>query len=246
MKEVFIICKMMEAEARAALASTGSAAEVIWMEKGLHARPDHLREAMQETIDRAEREFAPDRILLGYGFCGNALAGLRAHECELVLPRIDDCITLFIGSRERKAELEGGVGTMFQTSDWSDTDESVLSQKSRLYEDYDEDEAEELFQMMFGHYGRIGVLDAKIPIIFYFGDYMENGPQDIMSSGFWSMIKAGAVSFAEAYNAAGGDATVIDLPAIGITGNSHFMFQEMNNQVIADHIEAWLTEKGLN
>lgn len=90
------------------------------------------------------------------------------------------------------------------------------------------------------------LLDAKIPIIFYFGDYMENGPQDIMSSGFWSMIKAGAVSFAEAYNAAGGDATVIDLPAIGITGNSHFMFQEMNNQVIADHIEAWLTEKGLN
>ena len=90
------------------------------------------------------------------------------------------------------------------------------------------------------------LLEAKIPIIFYFGDYMENGPQDIMSSGFWSMIKSGAVSFAEAYNAAGGDATVIDLPTIGITGNSHFMFQELNNQVIADHIEAWLTEQGLN
>ena len=43
------------------------------------------------------------------------------------------------------------------------------------------------------------LLEAKIPIIFYFGDYMENGPEDIMSSGFWSMIKAGAVSFAEAY-----------------------------------------------
>ena len=66
------------------------------------------------------------------------------------------------------------------------------------------------------------LLEAKIPIIFYFGDYMENGPEDIMSSGFWSMIKAGAVSFAEAYNAAGGDATVIDLPAIGITGNMRY------------------------
>ncbi len=90
------------------------------------------------------------------------------------------------------------------------------------------------------------LLDAGIPVIFYFGDYMENGPEDIMSSGFWSMIKAGAVAFAEAYNAAGGDATVIDLPAIGITGNSHFMFQEMNNQEIADHIEAWFSERGLN
>lgn len=90
------------------------------------------------------------------------------------------------------------------------------------------------------------LLEARIPIIFYFGDYMENGPEDIMSSGFWSMIKAGAVSFAEAYNAAGGDATVIDLPAIGITGNSHFMFQKLNNQEIADHIENWLGEHGLN
>ena len=67
-----------------------------------------------------------------------------------------------------------------------------------------------------------------------------------MSSGFWSGIKAGSFEFAEAYNAAGGDATVIDLPAIGITGNSHFMFQELNNQEIADHIEAWLAERGLN
>lgn len=90
------------------------------------------------------------------------------------------------------------------------------------------------------------LLAAKIPVIIYFGDYIDNGPEDIMSSGFWAMVKSGAVAFAEAYNAAGGDATVIDLPAIGITGNSHFMFQEMNNQEIADHIENWLAERGLN
>ncbi len=90
------------------------------------------------------------------------------------------------------------------------------------------------------------IIAIEIPIIFYYGDYMENGPEDIMSSGFWSAIKAGSFAFAEAYNAAGGDATVIDLPAIGITGNSHFMFQELNNREIADHIENWLGEHGLN
>ena len=36
------------------------------------------------------------------------------------------------------------------------------------------------------------------------------------------------------------------LPDEGITGNSHFMFQELNNDVIADHIAAWLEEKGLH
>lgn len=90
------------------------------------------------------------------------------------------------------------------------------------------------------------LLEAKIPITVYFGDYIDNGPEDIMSTGFWAGVRDGALAFAEAYNAAGGDCTVVDLPKEGITGNSHFMFQELNNQVIAEHIEAWLAERGLN
>ena len=50
----------------------------------------------------------------------------------------------------------------------------------------------------------------------------------------------GALAFAEQYNADGGSATVVDLPKEGITGNSHFLFQELNNDVIADHVEAWI------
>lgn len=90
------------------------------------------------------------------------------------------------------------------------------------------------------------LLEAKIPITVYFGDYIDNGPEDIASTAFWQQVRDGALEFAEAYNAAGGDATVVDLPKEGITGNSHFMFQELNNKEIADHIEAWLTERHLN
>ena len=89
-------------------------------------------------------------------------------------------------------------------------------------------------------------MEAKIPITIYFGDYIDNGPEDIQSTEFWKGIRDGALAFAEAYNAAGGDCTVVDLPKEGITGNSHFMFQEMNNDVIAEHIENWLGEHGLN
>lgn len=90
------------------------------------------------------------------------------------------------------------------------------------------------------------LLDAQIPIVIYFGDYIDNGPEDIQSTSFWKGVKDAAFEFAEAYNADGGDCTVVDLPQEGITGNSHFMFQEMNNQVIAEHIENWLGERGLN
>lgn len=90
------------------------------------------------------------------------------------------------------------------------------------------------------------LLEAKIPIVIYFGDYIDNGPEDIASTGFWKQVRDGALAFAESYNAAGGDCTVVDLPKEGITGNSHFMFQEMNSNEIAAHIENWLGERGLN
>ena len=84
------------------------------------------------------------------------------------------------------------------------------------------------------------LLDAKIPVAVYFGDYIDNGPEDIMSTGFWKAVRDGALAFAEQYNADGGTAAVFDLPKEGITGNSHFMFQELSNAEIADHIEAWI------
>ncbi len=85
-------------------------------------------------------------------------------------------------------------------------------------------------------------LDAKIPMVIYFGDYIDNGPEDIQSTGFWKGVRDGAVAFAEQYNADGGNCTVINLPDIGITGNSHFMFQEKNSEEIASHIENWIKE----
>lgn len=89
-------------------------------------------------------------------------------------------------------------------------------------------------------------LENKVPIIFYYGDNIDNGPKDIDSTAFWQMSRNTCITFADAYNAAGGDATVIDLPKEGIYGNSHFLFQEMNNKELADHVEAWLDERGLS
>lgn len=86
------------------------------------------------------------------------------------------------------------------------------------------------------------LLGANIPIVIYFGDYIDNGPSDIQSTEFWRTVRDTAVEFAESYNADGGNCTVINLPDIGITGNSHFMFQELNSEEIAAHVENWIQE----
>ena len=89
------------------------------------------------------------------------------------------------------------------------------------------------------------VLSKKIPVTFYFGDYIDNGDSKIQATGMWQMMRRMCYSFAESYRAQGGDATVIDLPKVGITGNSHFLFQELNNKEIADHVETWLKTRNV-
>lgn len=86
------------------------------------------------------------------------------------------------------------------------------------------------------------VLEKKIPITMYFGDYIDNGDPSIPATAMWQAMRQTCYDFEEAYNAQGGNCTVVDLPEEGITGNDHFMFQDLNNDVIAEHVEDWIQE----
>ena len=68
------------------------------LEFGLHINPQSLKQALQTAIDAAGQ--VADTVLLGYGLCSQTIVGLRANGCTLVVPRVDDCIAIFLGSRE--------------------------------------------------------------------------------------------------------------------------------------------------
>lgn len=89
------------------------------------------------------------------------------------------------------------------------------------------------------------LLKARIPILFLFGDNIANGPADIQSTAFWQAVLKQCRDFAASYNADGGETTVVSLPDEGIHGNSHFMFEELNNGQIADLVESWLKRHNL-
>ena len=86
------------------------------------------------------------------------------------------------------------------------------------------------------------LVEKKIPVAFYYGDYIGAEYTDVPAAGMWSMMKSSADAFGEAYTAEGGVCTVVSLPEEGIYGNDHMMFQDLNNDVIADHIENWIKE----
>lgn len=80
----------------------------------------------------------------------------------------------------------------------------------------------------------------KIPIVFYYGDYIGENLTGIPAAAMWARMKATADVFTAAYNGAGGNSKIVILPDEGIYGNDHMLFQDINNDVIARHIENWI------
>ena len=86
------------------------------------------------------------------------------------------------------------------------------------------------------------LLEKGIPVTFYYGDYIGEEYTDVPAASMWAMMASTADTFSEAYASAGGNCTVVNLPDEGITGNDHFMIQDLNNDVIAEHVENWIQE----
>ena len=87
---------------------------------------------------------------------------------------------------------------------------------------------------------------AKIPIIIYYGDNIPDKPSNNPGADGWRVRLAMARLWRDAMNKQGGDVTVVHLPEIGIKGNTHFPFSDLNNIQIADEMSKWLNEKGLD
>lgn len=86
---------------------------------------------------------------------------------------------------------------------------------------------------------------TKIPIIIYYGDNIPAQPAANPGQDGWRVRLAMARLWRDAVNRHGGDVTVVHLPELGIQGNTHFPFSDLNNVQIADLMTAFLEKKGL-
>ena len=90
------------------------------------------------------------------------------------------------------------------------------------------------------------MLLTKIPIIIYYGDNIPAKQSDNPGTDGWRARLEMARLWRDAVNKHGGDVTVVHLPEIGIKGNTHFPFSDLNNIQVADLMSKFLKEKGLD
>jgi hypothetical protein len=127
--------------------------DVEFLPKGLHdLKSAKMRERLQEAVDTADAA-GYEAIALAYALCGNGLAGLKARRVPLIVPRAHDCITLFMGSRDRYREyFDANPGVYFKTSGWIERGSSANQltgigfEMRELVEKYGEEDALFLYE----------------------------------------------------------------------------------------------------
>ncbi|MBN1429208.1 MAG: DUF1638 domain-containing protein [Anaerolineae bacterium] len=137
----------------------GMAYEVL--DYGLHLRPANLKQALQEAIDKAGQE--ADTVILGYGLCSMAVVGLVATRCTLVVPRVDDCIAIFLGSGTAYLEqVHQEPGTYYLTKGWIEVSDTLLDEYNRAAEKYGEEKAMRMMGIMLKNYKRLVYIDTGV------------------------------------------------------------------------------------
>lgn len=124
------------------------------LEFGLHVYPDKLRTTLQETIDGAPENV--DTLLLGYGLCSQAAVGLRAGRFTLVIPKVDDCISIFLGTHAAyKAQCQVEPGTYYLTKGWIEAGTTPMSEIEEMMQKYGPEKAARIQKLMLRNYKRL-------------------------------------------------------------------------------------------
>jgi len=131
----------------------GLARQVTFMDYGLHRVPAKMAGALQEVLDGLAE---PSLVVLGYGLCGTGLKGLRAGRHTLLVPRVDDCITLLLGSyRAYMREFQAVPGTYYLSKGWLESGSHPLKEYQEYVPRYGEKEAMWIMDQQYQHYERL-------------------------------------------------------------------------------------------
>jgi len=158
-REIIVACKALTLEIEHVQEKLGTDIPVVWVDRGLHNFPTKLNAAVQEALDGLQDV---DRVLLGYANCGNAIKGVTAGDFEIIIPKVDDCISILFNSQKAREAYSAEYASMFMTDGWMDADHNIVQEYYYMVDKYGEDTAVDFTEMMYAHYRTMTYLDTGL------------------------------------------------------------------------------------
>ncbi|MBN1630010.1 MAG: DUF1638 domain-containing protein [Thermoleophilia bacterium] len=245
---VILACEMIEDEVRLALEALDhdDRPPVVWVESGLHDRPERLRDALAailKVVDEGARtgttvrvpSVRPGRgpgaerrdevvvepveeVLFALGFCGNALQGLTAGHVSLVVPRVDDCISLLLNRGCAREEIPRNARHYYLTRGWFTHESSLKEAFEQWAEQFGEERAASLRKTMFGGYERVNLIDTRAYDI---GECLEQSKDIAAELELEHGIVAGSVQLLERLFKGERDSEIVVIPPAEVIGFNH-------------------------
>jgi N-methylhydantoinase A/oxoprolinase/acetone carboxylase beta subunit len=131
-KSCIIACAVLAVDLKHSAEMLGLDVAYKFLEAGLHNTPDLLREKLQAAIDEASKQDLYDRIIIGYGICGKGTMGVQSRSIPLVIPKVHDCIALFLGGDAAyKNEFKKFPGTYYLSAGWCEEHTEPISERKQ-------------------------------------------------------------------------------------------------------------------
>lgn len=140
---------------------------------GLHTNPKSLKKALQNAINSS----APDieTILLGFGLCSQAVVGLRSGSRALIIPRLDDCIAIFLGSAdEYRKQYRSEPGTYYLTKGWIEAGDTPFSEYDILVRRYGKQIAQRIINQILKNYTRLAFINTGNNKLEYYREHARS------------------------------------------------------------------------
>ena len=165
---VIIACNVLQ-EMLERLLPAELAKQITFFDFAMHQTPKKMANTLQEAIDSIRE---PSLVVLGYGLCGNGLNGIKAGKHILLLPRVDDCIAILLGSRQAYLrEFQAEPGTYYLSKGWLEASDNRPAESEsarygpdpltqyRLYvEQYGPETADWLMDQLYRNYRRLALV----------------------------------------------------------------------------------------
>ncbi|KXS40424.1 MULTISPECIES: DUF1638 domain-containing protein [unclassified Candidatus Frackibacter] len=143
--------------------------ETKFLKYALHRQPGRLKEKLQEAINETRNH---NTILLGYGLCSNSIAGLHSKDKTLVIPRVHDCISILLGSREEyNKKFRQSPGTIYLSKGWIDHGGDPYANYQDYAEQYDEETAQWIIEEEYKNYEQLVFINTEVGDLSKYKDY---------------------------------------------------------------------------
>lgn len=157
MKTVAIACRTIEDEINAVYKTLPVQFPIFWVESGLHNFPSKLKDRIQQEIGKVS---GVENILLLFGYCGNSIEGLMSPLAQLVVPKVEDCISLLLGGNQIRRDLSREVPSFYLTEGWLRYESNIYWEYEQCLKKYGEARTLRVFRTMFAHYSTLNFIDT--------------------------------------------------------------------------------------